>query len=282
MSAPTQLATAVLVDGEGRLLLQERDEHAPFGANQWGMVGGHVEPGEDPETAAWRELREETGLVPPYGALLPWRRIDLELPGRGAFEVHVHLGPTDATDADVVLGEGRRIVFVEPGEVEDLDLTASARAILPDLLASEDLARLSRLRRRSFASILLVDERGHLLLQERDEHPRIDPDRWGFVGGHVDPGEQIEHAAYRELAEETGVHLREGLRVLGRFTHHHEPTDELHTFTLFGARTALTDADIVVGEGRRIVFVDPAALPGLPLTTGAAQALVHLDPEDLL
>lgn len=282
MSAPTLLATAVLVDGEGRLLLQERDEQAPFGADQWGMVGGHVEPGEDPEAAAWRELREETGLVPPYGALVPWRRIDLELPGRGAFEVHVHLGATDAGDADVVLGEGRRIVFVGADEVAALDLTVSARAILPELLASEEYARLARIRRRSFASILLVDGRGHLLLQERDEHPRIDPDRWGFVGGHVDPGEEIEHAAYRELAEETGVRLDGGLRVLGRFTHHHEPTGELHTFTLFGARTSLTDADIVVGEGRRIVFVAPAALPDLPLTTGAAQALGHLDPEDLL
>ena len=31
----------------GHVLLQHRDEHAPRAANQWGMVGGHVEHGED-------------------------------------------------------------------------------------------------------------------------------------------------------------------------------------------------------------------------------------------
>ena len=40
-----------------------------------------------------------------------------------------------------------------------------------------------------FASVLLVDRRGWLLLQERDEHPVIDPEKWGFVGGHVEDGE---------------------------------------------------------------------------------------------
>jgi 8-oxo-dGTP diphosphatase len=31
-------------------------------ANRYNGVGGHVEAGEDPYTAAWRETREETGL----------------------------------------------------------------------------------------------------------------------------------------------------------------------------------------------------------------------------
>jgi len=58
---------------------------------------------------------------------------------------------------------------------------------------------------RRFSGVLLVDSRGWILLQERDEHPVIDPDCWGLVGGHVDPGEEFEAAAYRELAEETEV-----------------------------------------------------------------------------
>ena len=29
-----------------------------------------------------------------------------------------------------------------------------------------------------FANVVLVDERGWILLQERDEHPVIDPDKW--------------------------------------------------------------------------------------------------------
>ena len=39
---------------------------------------------------------------------------------------------------------------------------------------------------RRFAGVVLVDRRGWILLQERDEHPRIDPEKWGLAGGHVD------------------------------------------------------------------------------------------------
>ena len=36
---------------------------------------------------------------------------------------------------------------------------------------------------RRFSGVLLVDRKGWILLQERDEHPVIDPDCWGLVGG---------------------------------------------------------------------------------------------------
>ncbi|WP_183094904.1 NUDIX domain-containing protein [Nocardioides stalactiti] len=130
-----------------------------------------------------------------------------------------------------------------------------------------------------FSSILLVDPRGWVLLQERDEHPVIDPDRWGFVGGHVDEGEDPETAAYRELLEETGLRVEPPLLELwGEFSVFHEAYDSFDDAFVFTAATTATDADVVVGEGRQIVFVDPAQVGDLPLTASATQIL----PEFLL
>ncbi len=129
--------------------------------------------------------------------------------------------------------------------------------------------------RRHFSGVLLVDPRGWVLLQERDEHPRIDPDCWGLVGGHVDPDEDVETAAYRELTEETEVAAVPGsLRWFGEFEVDH--TAAYGTWDLmavYAAATDLDDGDIVCHEGRRIVFVDPGTVPGLRLTKGAAVIL---------
>lgn len=123
-----------------------------------------------------------------------------------------------------------------------------------------------------FASVLLVDGRGWLLLQERDERPVIDPDRWGLVGGHVEPGEESEAAAYRELEEETGIRLARGELTLWQDTEvFHEAYGTVDAVQVWVARTTLSDTDIVVGEGRRIVFVDPDRARVLDLTASASR-----------
>jgi 8-oxo-dGTP diphosphatase len=110
----------------------------------------------------------------------------------------------------------------------------------------------------------LVDSRGWLLLQERDEHAPVEPNKWCLVGGGVEAGESAEAAAYRELAEETGI-VCDDLTWLGQ----HDLPCALHgrdSVDLFTARTAVSDGDIVCGEGRQIVFVQPSAISARDLT----------------
>ena len=121
-----------------------------------------------------------------------------------------------------------------------------------------------------FAAVILVDRRGWVMLQERDEHPRIAPEKWAFSGGHLEPGEDPLTGAVRELEEETEVRLRpEDLQLVAVHDVHHPETasdDKLH---LYAAGVDLTDADIVCHEGRQIVFVDPATVPDLDLSDSA-------------
>ena len=138
-------AGVILVDRRGWILLQERDEFPVIDPEKWGLVGGHVEPDEDVEVAAHRELLEETGVRLPAGTLRPWQAIAVFHAAYGSQDrMHVYAAPTDLTDADIVCGEGRRIVFIEPAAARGLDLTASASIAVPGFLDSALYASMTR------------------------------------------------------------------------------------------------------------------------------------------
>lgn len=136
MSVDGHYAVVLLVDALGRILLQERDEHAPTAPLQWGCVGGSVEPGETPEQAAYRELAEETGIVP-SDELRHWASSTLTWSTGVTGRYEVWTASTTLTDDDIELGEGRQIVFVEPATLGELDLSESATHLLGAFLASD-------------------------------------------------------------------------------------------------------------------------------------------------
>ena len=137
-----RVASAILVDRRGWLLLQERDEHALVSPNQWGLVGGHLEDGEEWEAALHRELAEETGLREEEGFELWFDEIVQHSPKASshlADRWKIWVKRTEATDDDITLGEGRRIVFVDPERIRahELDLAVSAQHVLPLFLDSQ-------------------------------------------------------------------------------------------------------------------------------------------------
>jgi len=277
-----RIASVVLVDPRGRLLLQERDEHPRVDPELWSPVGGGIDDGETDLEGALRELEEETGLS----------GIDLESLGifsfycAGCAETHdvvLFTAFTDLTDADVECHEGRQIVFVDPTTVHTLDWNRALAVALPRVIGSPSyVERFGRREPRAFACVILVDAEGRLLLQERDEHAPIDPEAWGMPGGHLDPGEDPAAGAYRELLEETGVRLPPGtlslFTVLDVYHPHYGSVDSNHVYV---ARVDLTDADVECHEGRQIVFVPPERARALDLTMSAVLVVpAFLDSEE--
>ena len=64
------VAAVALVDRDGRVLVTERPEGKPL-AGLWEFPGGKLEPGESPEAAVIRELREELGVDTEASCLAP-------------------------------------------------------------------------------------------------------------------------------------------------------------------------------------------------------------------
>lgn len=65
------VAAAALFDPSGRVLITQRPQHKQLGG-LWEFPGGKVEPGEAPEHALARELKEELDLTVEPDALDPF------------------------------------------------------------------------------------------------------------------------------------------------------------------------------------------------------------------
>lgn len=63
--------------------------------------------------------------------------------------------------------------------------------------------------------ILIVNDRGQILLQKRSTQKRFYPNKWSLCSGLVIAGESVEEGALRELQEELGIKvLKEDLKLL--------------------------------------------------------------------
>ncbi|MEM1053479.1 MAG: RNA pyrophosphohydrolase [Pseudomonadota bacterium] len=139
----------MLVNAEGLVFVGERIDKRAHG--YWQMPQGGIDPGEEPETAALRELEEETGVGPELVQIIAAGsktfKYDLppELLGRiwkGKYrgqEQYWYLGRFSGSDADINLNahnpaEFQSFRWVKPQELPEL-IIPFKRAVYEELVA---------------------------------------------------------------------------------------------------------------------------------------------------
>ena len=120
--------------------------------------------------------------------------------------------------------------------------------------------------------VLLIDDRGWILLQQRDGHA-VYPYHWATVGGAVESGETLEAAIRRELYEETG-YLLSAPPGLGSSATIVLPGGQLRHATVFFARYDGSQP-IRCNEGLQITFVDPSTLDSLQVYPGQRELILE-------
>lgn len=113
----------VVLHRDGAVLLQHRDPGA-FAGGMWGIFGGHIEDGEEPEQAALREIEEELGITlePPLPLVV--HRID---DGRERF---IYAAPLTVDPDAIVLAEGQGMALVPAAELARYELVPVHREVL--------------------------------------------------------------------------------------------------------------------------------------------------------
>jgi 8-oxo-dGTP diphosphatase len=109
------IVCAALVDGDGKVLLQQRPAGKAM-AGLWEFPGGKIAEGESPETALCRELREELGLDVAPSSLEPYgfasHRYD-------SFHILLLLYRCQAWQGTPQPREGQALAWVAPGGMGD-------------------------------------------------------------------------------------------------------------------------------------------------------------------
>jgi 8-oxo-dGTP diphosphatase len=123
------VSAVALIDPDGRVLLAQRPEGKSL-AGLWEFPGGKVEPGETPEAALIRELKEELDIDTWASCLAPL-----------AFASHTYedfhlLMPLYACrkwQGTVRAQEGQQLAWVRPNQLRDYPMPPADLPLIPIL-----------------------------------------------------------------------------------------------------------------------------------------------------
>lgn len=123
------VSAVALIDADGRVLLAQRPEGKSL-AGLWEFPGGKVEPGETPEVALIRELREELGIDTWASCLAPLTFASHSYPD---FHLLMPLFACRKWQGIVQGREGQKLAWVKPTALRDYSMPPADLPLIPIL-----------------------------------------------------------------------------------------------------------------------------------------------------
>lgn len=123
--------SVLILDYQGKILLQKRSASARRFPNAWGLFGGGVEPDEPPENALRREILEELELE--LGPLVQISAHPYVLPEIDETGM-VYVFREDYRGARLALNEGQEMRWISPADALTLDLHPIYRRIIEEIV----------------------------------------------------------------------------------------------------------------------------------------------------
>jgi 8-oxo-dGTP diphosphatase len=109
------VAACALIDADGRVLIAERPAGKSM-AGLWEFPGGKVDPGERPEDALIRELKEELGIVVKEACLAP---LTFASHAYADFHLLMPLYVCRRWEGMVTARENQKLAWVRPNRLRD-------------------------------------------------------------------------------------------------------------------------------------------------------------------
>ena len=123
------VVAVALVDADGRVLIAQRPEGKQL-AGLWEFPGGKLEPGERPEEALIRELREELGIEVKAPCLAP---LTFASHAYDDFHLLMPLYICRRWEGFVSSREGQALKWVKPAKLRDFPMPPADEPLIPHL-----------------------------------------------------------------------------------------------------------------------------------------------------
>ncbi|MBN8977741.1 MAG: 8-oxo-dGTP diphosphatase MutT [Rhizobiales bacterium] len=126
----TLVVACALIDADNRVLIAQRPEGKQL-AGLWEFPGGKLEPGERPEPALIRELREELGIEVKETCLAP---LTFASHAYETFHLLMPLYICRRWEGTVASKEGQALTWVRANKLRDYPMPPADIPLIPPLI----------------------------------------------------------------------------------------------------------------------------------------------------